>query len=317
MLDALNSLKVCALFYAGLKLRLPDGWYKLTEPICRDPDFVSVDNVMLAEIQKQKIWMELKIFRLYQAIFTDSLNDFRGACYMVAIHTREMAEQALKCQRSEIVYLAIKFFNTYLRAVINARDIRTGYNIIKQYRLIAEAALQHQDEAVVLEIAQYFRYYSLTAYKAGLLFLTETFAFDLLLLAQSCCKAKSTMNQNILEIFLRIDQDAESEQQESTLRGVRKSQAKLAAFYLMCGDLPLARIIYQDMNNEPNTRLKIIQDELQSSRPDFWEFTDRGEDFYYVEPSLRPFLMEFFSWFDISPTSQYPSKEGQLNLAPN
>lgn len=35
-----------------------------------------------------------------------------------------------------------------------------------------------------------------------------------------------------MDSFLKIDQDAESEQQENTLRGIRKSQVKLAIDHL-------------------------------------------------------------------------------------
>jgi hypothetical protein len=56
------------------------------------------------------------------------------------------------------------------------------------------------------------------------------------------------------------------------------------------------------MRHEPPARLKVIYEELQSQRSDFWEFTDRGEDFYYLEPELQPYLTEFFSWFRSPPT---------------
>jgi hypothetical protein len=52
------------------------------------------------------------------------------------------------------------------------------------------------------------------------------------------------------------------------------------------------------MKNEPVARIKIIQEELMSSRSDFWEFTDRGENFYYIEPELKSFMLTFFGWFD-------------------
>ncbi len=301
MLDALDSLKAFALFYATYKHKLPPYWFLLTQPIIRDPDFVSVDTMKLRQIETQQIWLELKIFRQYQAIFTDSLNEFREACYVIAINTREITERGLSMNKPDLVDLGIKFFNTYLRAVLNTRDVRTGYNILKQYRMVAEHALEYYKDAVTLEIAQYFRYYSLIAYKAGLFFLSETFAFDLGLLAQTCCKRQSDISGEVLQILLKIDQDPESEQQENTLRGIRKSQVKLAAYYLKNGFERLAYLIYKDMQDEPQTRLNIIRDELHLTRSDFWEFTDRGENFYYVEPDLEPYIGIFFEWFTKPP----------------
>ena len=298
VLEALDSLKTFALFYGDYKCKLSEEWFSLTQPLRRDLDFVSVDDATLREIQTKKLWLEVKIFRQYQSIFTDSLNEFREACFIIGINTREMAEQAFQRNELEMVNLAVKSFNTYLRAVIDTQDIRTGYNIVKQYRLVAEAALQKHHEPVVLDIAEHFRYYSLLAYKAGPLFLPETLSFDLSLLAQQCCEYHSDISAKVLEFFLKIDQDPESENHEHTLRGVRKSQVKLAAYYLKAGYKHLAYEIFKDMKHEPRSRLKIIYDELQSARADFWEFRDRGGNFYYVEPELKPFLAEFFSWFE-------------------
>ena len=302
MLEALDSLKTFALFYDDYKDKLSEQWFSLTQQVRYDLDFVSVDDATLREIQTQKVWLEVKIFRQYQSIFTDSLNEFREACLIIGINTREIAEQAFHRNEMEIVNLAVKSFNTYLRAVIDTQDIRTGYNIINQYRLVAEAALQKHHEQVVLDIAEHFRYYSLLAYKTGPLFLPETFSFDLGLLAQQCCEYRSDISVKVLECFLKIAQDPESEHHETTLRGIRKSQVKLAGYYLKAGYKHLAYEIFQDMKHEPCSRLKIIEDELQSARAEFWEFRDRGGNFYYVEPELKPFVAEFFSWFEQPPT---------------
>ncbi len=298
MLNALDSLKGFALFYSTCKSKLPPLWFLLTKPIASDPDFASVDIQKLQEIEAAQIWLELKILRQYQSIFTDSLNQLREACYIIGINTREIGEKALYANKLEVAQLAIKFFNTYLRAVINTHDIRTGYNILKQYRSMAEAAVITHHDSIALEIANYFRYYSLLAYKANLFFLSETFAFDLGLLAQICCQNCSSVSLEILSVFLKIDQDPESEQQEYTLRGIRKSQAKLAAYYLKVENYNSAHLIYEDMKEEPLSRLHMIHEELRTTREDFWEFTDRGENFYFVEPELLTYVDQFFSWFD-------------------
>lgn len=299
LLEALDSLKKAALFYGTYKRQQINDWFLLTSAIRRDPDFVSLEDVTLKEIEAQKLWLEVKIFRQYQSIFTDSLNQVREACYMIAINTREIAEQALQQQDWAIAHLAIKFFNTYLRAVITTPDVRTGYTVIKEYRLLAETALQYRQETIVLDIAHYFRYYSLLAYQEELVFLPETFAFDLGVLAQKCCEQNSEISAGVLESFLKIDQDPESEHHENTLRGIRKSQMKLAAYYLKSGYKHLAHAVFKDMQHEPLARLHVIFDELQSAHTDFWEFRDRGgENFYHVEPELQPFLLNFFSWFE-------------------
>ncbi|MEN9212468.1 MAG: hypothetical protein Q6K55_06390 [Thermostichus sp. DG02_3_bins_51] len=131
----------------------------------------------------------------------------RQVSTLVAIHSRELGIQALQAQNLTIARWVVKFFNTYLRAVINSQNIRTGYNLLKQYRLLAEAALRNGQDALVPQVAGYFRYYSLIAYKAGLFFLSETLGFDLGLLVQLSCALRSNPTEAILQVLLRLDLD--------------------------------------------------------------------------------------------------------------
>jgi hypothetical protein len=316
LLEALDSLKSLWVFYAAHKAQLPPAWFLLTPALWRDPDFASVDRGLLGRIEAEGSWLELKILRQYQALFAEGLNGMRQASTLVAIHSRELGIRALEAQQLTVAGWVIKFFNTYLRAVINARDIRSGYNLLKQYRLLAEAALQHRQSALVLQIVGYFRYYSLIAYKAGLFFLSETFGFDLGMLAQSSCALGSETTEAIVQALLRLDQDPESEQQETTLRGIRKTQVRLAAYFLSRGREDWARLIYQDMQHEPLARLQSIHQELLSTAAEFWEFTDRGENFYYLEPALWPYAEQFFSWFQglTLPADKLKSSSGSLEL---
>jgi len=297
ILGCLESLRDLALFYGVYKAELPEAWFHLTPPIYKDSEFISVDAAKLREIEAQKIWLEVKILRQYQGILTNSLAVSAETCTLVGICTREIGEQALDLGHTAVIHLVVKFFNTYLRSIINHRDIRAGYNIIKQYRLLAEQALLQGYDDTALEIAQHFRYYSLIAYKASLYFLCETFAYDLGHLVQTCFHVADQVHRQLLDIFLKIDQDPESEQQEQSSRGVRKSQVKLAAYYLSQGNPELAHLIFHDMQHEPYSRVQIICEELLATTEDFWEFTDRGESFYYLEPALHPYVQEFFSWF--------------------
>jgi len=301
LIDTLSGLKAIAFAYVHQKQRFPEHWFAITPAIYRDPSFTSIDKKTLQAIEAQKIWLEIKILRQYQTIFSDSLNFFREACYIVAIYTREIAEQAFEKGDRNLAQIAVKFFNTYFREVISAPDIRVGYTLSKEYRLLAEAALVAQDFETVIKIANYFRYYCFLANRADLEFLPETFAYDLGLLAQRSCEAGSKVCSEILETFLKIDQDPESVNQENTLRGIRKSQVKLATYYLKFGYLSLAEVVFEDMKGESEKRLKVIFNELDEATADFWEFRDRGgENFYYVEPELKPYLYQFMNWFESS-----------------
>jgi len=120
LLEALDSLKSLWVFYAAHKAQLPPAWFLLTPALWRDPDFASVDRGLLGRIEAEGSWLELKILRQYQALFAEGLNGMRQASTLVAIHSRELGIRALEAQQLTVAGWVIKFFNTYLRAVISA-----------------------------------------------------------------------------------------------------------------------------------------------------------------------------------------------------
>ena len=86
--------------------------------------------------------------------------------------------------------------------------------------------------------------------------------------------------------------------QETSLRGVRKAQLKLATYYLLAGAEPLARRVWDDMREDTAERLGSIRDELLGVQSkDFWEISDRGGNFDYLPPERKEKLRIFFSWF--------------------
>ena len=85
---------------------------------------------------------------------------------------------------------------------------------------------------------------------------------------------------------------------EASLRGVRKAQIKLATYYLIHGADDLARSIFEDMRDELPSRLISIREELDGITSEgFWEVSDRGVNFDYLDPERRATLDTFFGWF--------------------
>jgi hypothetical protein len=211
-----------------------------------------------------------------------------------------MGEAALRAKDEHALALSVKFFNTYMRATLNKQQVRTAYNVLNQYRQLAESAIEGGEVQKVSEIGFYFKYYGQIAHGLDLGFVTETVAYDMATLCERTYAAKSPSHDGVLKLLLELDKEAESQSQESMLRGVRKAQAKLASFYLNEGPegLPSAKLIFADMKDERPERLRSIRDELLNIKSkDFWEVIDRGTNFDYVDPGRKEKLKEFFSWF--------------------
>lgn len=294
--DALHALLV---EYQKLRGALPEPWFAIDGRLAHNPDFVSMAPEVLDELAERRIWLEWKVLRGYQSLYNEALNKMRDINYLVAINSRLIARAAWEHDNHQLFDLVIKFFNTYLRSAINAHDIRTAYNVLNQYRLVAEESIGHDETGQrAVEIAKYFKYYGLLSFNAKLPFILETVAYDMCALIEFAFDAKCPATAHLLRIFLQVDKEGEHEAQETALRGVRKAQLKLASYFLVRHDEPLAREVFRDMRDERPERLASIRDELLAVESrEFWEVSDRGANFDYLSPERKEQLLAFFEWF--------------------
>ncbi len=284
--------------YRSQRDQLPAEWFRISEVLSSNPDFISMAPEVLEDLGERGRWFEMKIMRQFQTIYASALGRMRDAAYVVAIETRAVATAAIDDDDQETLELSIMFFNTYLRATLNRRDVRTAYNVLHQYRLLAEYALEKGAWQRTVEIGRYYQYYGLTANNMGLAFVLETVAYDLCTLCEKSFDADSPALRQLLRTFLEVDKEGETESHEKALRGVRKAQIKLATYFLLHGDEEKARRVYQDMAHEKHERMIGLRDELLAVRSaSFWEVSDRGENFDYLTPERKQKMMEFFEWF--------------------
>jgi hypothetical protein len=138
-------------------------------------------------------------------------------------------------------------------------------------------------------------------------FVTETAAYDISALCQRAHETRAATQDQMLSHFLELDQPLRAKRQESGLLGVRKAQVKLAAYYLAAGEQAKAKLIADDMKEEPPDRLRAIRDQLAKvESKDFWEIIDRGRNFEFMPPGQRAQMETFFSWLktEDSPIAQ-------------
>jgi hypothetical protein len=306
---AIDSLCEFGIRYGESKAAMRKEWSEVQPWNRQSPDFVSLSDEAVADLVKRGTWVEWKLLRQYQMLFTESLGQIKDTCYLLAIDTRRLGEAAGRRGDLWALDLAIKFFNTYLRATINAKDIRTAYNILHQYRQLAETVLAGDPAASpelrrklqhrALQVARFMRYYSSVSYARDMPFISEVIAHDIGTLCEQALALGIREHREFLQVFLAVDEHAETKEQEKTLRGVRRAQVKLATTYLMRGAEDYAREIQVDMGDEPPARLHSIWQELRSlDTREFWEVNDRGTNFDYLSPDQKEQLEEFFGWFD-------------------
>jgi hypothetical protein len=304
-MHAVDTLGKLTRDYLAVKPGMPAAWFAMDEELAENPDFVSMQADVIRSIEAQRCWLEMKVLRQFQMLYGETLNRMRDINYLIAINTRKLAENALRTGQRQTAVIAVKFLNTYLRATLNGQDVRTAYNVLNQYRLLAEFALMNEAHDEVVEAARRFKYYGQLGFSIGLPFVLETAAFDLCRLNELAFDLSSPCRGELLAIFLEVDKEAEEGHAlEASLRGVRKAQIKLATYYLTKGETEAARAIFEDMKNEVKGRLASIRKELEAiESPDFWEISDRGVNFDYLEPDRRNMLETFFNWFEMEKTT--------------
>ena len=296
---AVDSLKDLAIRYLDSKPKSKPAWFEIGESIRTNPDFVAMDPESLKDLVVRKTWFEWKIMRQYLGIYNEALASMRDINYLVAIDTRYIGEKAAQKGDRELVTLVFRFMNSYLRSTLNAKDVRTAYNVLNQYRLFAESLIQggHHEDAITA--AGFMKYYALVSYDMKLSFVTETVAYDVGALCQLAHEAASPAEDQMLALFLEIDRPGLEHAHEVALKGVRKAQVKLASYYQACGAKEKVDLIYADMATESRERLRAIRDELaRVESKDFWEIIDRGRNFEFMPETQRAGMQQFFERFE-------------------
>lgn len=284
--------------YVGVRDKLEPGWFEVDRSLARDPDFVAMNPTLREDLTQRRLWLEMKVLRQYHTLYSAALNRMRDIAYLISLNTHRVGTAALEGGHPALFDLAVRFFNSYLRAAINANDVRTGYYVLHHYRLLAEEAIGAGEGARAVRIATHLRYYGQIAFGERLPFVLEAVAYDMSLINEVAFELESPAAPALLEIFLTVDKESESPVQETSLRGVRRAQIQLATFFLVRGDVEHARQVYEDMKYERPERLASIREELlRETSQDYWEVTDRGVNFAYLPVERRKKVNAFFEWF--------------------
>jgi hypothetical protein len=321
ILDAFCSF---VMQYTAIKKHAPPVWFDVPLWIRQSPDFLILNDEGIKDLVDRQLWVEWKVLRQYQNLFVEAIKFYKEMCYHICINTRIIAETAANHGQFHTVDLCIKFFNTYLRMAINLNDVRVMYNTLFQYRQLAELLLDRDRgsskelTARALKIAKFIRYYGFIAFQKDLFFLVETVAQDLRIICETAIRSSTAtrtggggagragwnpsraifgnVHDKLLATFLSLGDFTAS---SGAKRGVVRAQVILATFYITEDQFVHARKIFRQLDKEENKQLLLsIREELSmATTKEFWEVSERGANFAYLEPKLRSHLFRFFGWF--------------------
>ncbi len=297
---AVDAIKDFIVNYLKVKNRADERWFKIGEGIRDNPDFVAMDPESLRALEADRTWLEWKALRQYLGIYAEAQSSMPDINYLIAIDTRYVGEAALARQDRAVVELAFRFMNSYLRAALNARAVRTAYNVLNQYRLLVESMIRAGADEFAVEGVRHMIYYGRTSYDMQLTFVTETVAYDVSALCEFAHAQKRDVDDKMLDMFLDLDQPLRVKKQESGLQGIRKAQIKLACYYLAVGATDRAQKIAADMVGEDRDRLDAIREQLtRVESKEFWEVIDRGRNFEYMPPRQKDQMDRFYAMLPV------------------
>jgi hypothetical protein len=278
--------------YVRLRDRLPAAWYDVTESVAADADFAALAPESMCAVRAQGVWLEHKIMRRYLTLMGQATNHARDVAYVIGINTRRVAIE-LGPFHDDVLELAIRTFNSYLRTTLNARDPRTAYYLMHLYAMVASAMLRSGRPDRMLTIVDHLRFYGQLAYEIGMAFPLEAAAQELGELIEEAVALESDIVDALLDRLLQLDQEIKDEHHEKSLLGVRRTQMQLATLFLKLGQSDRAHRIIDDLSSERLDRLERLRASLMhEDREQYWELTDRGLNFNYLAPDRRPYLDE-------------------------
>ncbi|MBX3158438.1 MAG: DUF2254 domain-containing protein [Deltaproteobacteria bacterium] len=301
-----DAIKDFVVSYLAVKAQARSRWFEIGDGIRDNPDFVAMDPESLRELEADRTWLEWKALRQYLGIYAEAQAEMPDINYLIAIDTRYVGEAALERNDRPVVELAFRFMNSYLRAALNARAVRTAYNVMNQYRLLVESMIRGKADDAALEGVRHMIYYGRTSYDMQLGFVTETVAYDVSALCEfaHAQNRAGDLDDKMLAMFLELDQPLRLRRQEAGLQGIRKAQLKLACYYLANGAEDRANKIALDMAGEDRDRLAAIREQLgRVESKEFWEIIDRGRNFEYMPPHQKKQMDRFFEMLPPSPAS--------------
>jgi hypothetical protein len=289
-IECVDALERLARAYWQQKGALPDAWFQ-AEPRL----FLSFASEAVEEFAATRSWFEMKLFsqlRLVMGVSVPRFHDIGSRC------AKALRRSGLEVQAAADPVLretVIEFFNTFVRMALVARDARSAFTTLGQYRRLAEE-LAERHPALAVEVAFYFAYYGRIARGMGLAFVVEAVAHDLSRLVRHAWERSVPNRHDLLTRFLEFDADA-----RPPSVGVMKAHVILASYFLQAGEQEPARLIRERLSGLPAEVVETLREELLFVRREkYWEVNERRMNMDYVGPEQREILWRLLE--ELSPT---------------
>ncbi|GBG30947.1 Hypothetical Protein FCC1311_071682 [Hondaea fermentalgiana] len=326
---AISMLLVIIKEYAAVKSQLPEEWFEVRGLLRRTSDFINFSAYRITRVTNQRVWFEWKVLAQYLLIFEECLKMGRvDACQAVCLKTGAIAKGFIRANETNAYRVAINFINTFMRRAINSKNNEIANKIVTQNQnLLQEIIFTKFDErtppliqekwrALISDQGQYQKYYAQVAMVKGLGPIAEQVATALGHVCSVALEVDELVHIDMLELLLTVDDTADEDQ--DSLVGIRRAQAKLGLKYILTNNESFARMVASDFEVETHKRLKDIVDELLSTnRAEYWEVSENGVPSEFLSADEKMELPKFFRFIEEEKAAEEANNPTGASQAPS
>ena len=295
-LRAVEALEGCAGAYRETKRFHSPEWFSIGSA-----HFPGLSREAVALVNRGRVWVELEVLRQLGRAYDAALAKVPDVLGAISRTIRHIALQASSAGDREALEVNLRCFNNFLREAVKKKDQHALYDVLYQYRLVAEVLWEkHPGRAGV--IARHLDYYGRAAAQAGIPFAQDLVAYDLGALISHAVQADRAARRDpkelddLLSVFLALERPASPSGQPGVSAGMIKARILLAArLERLDHHLRAGRIEASFSALHAGALRSAGADLREGSEESFWEATDRQQNLDYVEPSLRDFVEAILS----------------------
>lgn len=262
-----------------------------------DPVFLNVsDEIMVGSsrsalkiINGGKIWVEQKVLNQMLLAYVAALGKAPDAVSSIANEVKDAADfQAGKTGSREVLDLEIRMMNTFVREAIKKKDVNAAFDILYQYMSLMRKLLDDRPD-LGPELAVHLRYYANFSKQQGVPFVYELAAQDLAFLVEHAYEQKVPTARELLTHQLGFEGGA-------TNASILKPRLRMGGYFLEKGLVDEERLVGQSFSAAPAKLVEQALAELEACKTfAFWEVTDRGINFDFMDDKRRVSVREFGS----------------------
>ncbi len=285
-IEAVEALDHCAVRYLNCKRQWPAEWFSV-----RHAQFPGLSKPAAKLLEQDRTWFEMELMLQLSRAYDAALAKVHDVISAISRTQRNLALLAAEKQDRGVLDLSLRFFNNFLREAVKSRDIHAIYDLLFQYRRMAERLWEAYPRKV-LQIGTYLDYYAGMALAADLPFAHDLVAYDLGHILTSV-EPKQPEYGQLLELYLKRPKPVKDNGNHGLTEGLFKARLLTAARLHERGNHEAAEQVEQGLKELAVALPKATGERLlEETEEFFWEVTDRQQNLDYVPPSTRPFVRE-------------------------